>query len=220
MLKPPPEIVIRALAEESTAGPGFLGLERRRCVVDDPVCDQEFTYDTVWRCNPDVAVIVAHFVRDRQLMVYLRSCVRPPLSFRQAREPSFAPLWQANLWELPAGLIEERGDFERSARRCAARELHEEVGFAVDPSRFGVLGPSVYPAPAMIAERQVFLEVAVDPSQRRPPAEDGSALERGGAVLEIALDAALDACRKGLLQDSKTELGLRRFAELQSGPSR
>jgi ADP-ribose pyrophosphatase len=45
------------------------------------------------------------------------------------------------------------------------------------------------------------------------PSEDGSPLERGASVVHLPLDELLAACRSGAIEDSKTELALRRFAE-------
>ena len=68
--------------------------------------------------------------------------------------------------------------------------------------------------PGFCAERQFFFEVEVDPAARSEPSLDGSALERGGAIVALPLALALERCRSGDIADSKTELGLRRLAEL------
>jgi ADP-ribose pyrophosphatase len=44
--------------------------------------------------------------------------------------------------------------------------------------------------------------------------EDGSALERGASVLALALPEAIEHCKTGAICDAKTELGLRRLAEM------
>ena len=212
-----PNIRVETRQRLDPCRPGFLALDRRRCVLHRESAalqsrtSSEFEYDSVLRRSLDAAVVVAHCVVQGEPNVYLRSCVRPPIDFRKDLEPDFEGV--GNLWELPAGLIDESGPFESAARACAARELHEEVGFDLPPTSFQRLGPIVYPLPAMIAERQVFFQVEVDPEQRGVPLEDGSPLEADGRIVLVPLGEALAAVRAGDIPDSKTELGLRRFEE-------
>ncbi len=220
-----PKVRVETKSRLSSSEEGFLALDRRRCFLLRGEAGMrleragaEFTYDFVRRWAPDAAAIVAYCFIDGQPHVYLRSCVRPPLSFREEEDGSFQAPDGPCFWELPAGIIEEKGPFEEAARACAARELHEELGFDIAPEQLQLLGPPVYPLPAMIAERQVFFCVEVDPQKRGAPAEDGSPLENEGQIICIPLRDALSAVSKGMLPDSKTELGLRRFQE--SWPSR
>jgi len=76
------------------------------------------------------------------------------------------------------------------------------------------LGPSTFPCPGVIGERHYFFQVVVNPERRENPTLDGSALEGLGAIIDVKLDDALHWCRIGSLEDAKTELGLRRLAEL------
>ena len=117
------------------------------------------------------------------------------------------------LWELPAGLIELGEQSAAGVSRAAQRELLEELGFDVPLSALQPLGQATFPVPGMCAERQFFFEVAVSPSKRQEPGLDGSALEHFGAVIDVSLADALEACRQGELPDGKTELALRRLAE-------
>jgi ADP-ribose pyrophosphatase len=117
------------------------------------------------------------------------------------------------LWELPAGLIEPDEQTREGTRRSAARELEEELGFRLRPERLRELGPSTYPSPGIIAERHFYFEVEVDPRERAEPSQDGSPLEHGGRVLALPLDEALALAAQGVLEDAKTELGLRRLSE-------
>ena len=150
--------------------------------------------------------MVAHHVEAGRVHVWLRSCLRPPLALRDDPRPAL-------LWEVPAGLVEPG----ESPRATAARELAEELGFHVAEGAFADLGPSTYPAPAMIGERHHFFHVAVDPTTRTAPAGDGSPVESGALVVSVALDDALLACRRGELRDEKTELALRRLADELAG---
>jgi ADP-ribose pyrophosphatase len=65
-----------------------------------------------------------------------------------------------------------------------------------------------------VSERQFYFHVAVDPNQRRAPELDGSPLERFGEVIDVPLSDALGWCASGGIEDVKTEIGLRRFADI------
>ena len=114
---------------------------------------------------------------------------------------------------LTSGLVEMSEQTPEGVRRSAARELQEELGFAVEESALRELGPSTFPCPGVIAERHFFFGVEVDPTLRAEPDLDGSALERDGAIVAVALEEALALCRRGQIVDGKTELALRRLRE-------
>jgi ADP-ribose pyrophosphatase len=176
-----------------------------------------FVYDEVERAAIDAVVIAAHYVLNGTRHVYLRSAARPPVLLREPSRnvgPEYAT--HNGLWELPAGLVEPDESSRAGIVRCAQRELNEELGFEVGVDRLLWLGPSTYPCPGVIAERHYFFHVTVQPEERREPTLDGSALEVLGAVIDVPLEDALEWCRTGRLEDAKTELGLRRLAELGS----
>ena len=208
-LPAPPRIalaIVRDRTAESAATGGFLNLRRLDLVArfPDGTESDPFSYDVAVRASLDVAVIVAHFTVDGARHVYLRSSARPPLALRDV-----APAHDGWLWELPAGLI----DTGESAPQAAARELEEELGFRVTAAAMQPLGPSTFPVSGMCAEMHAYFHVEVDPSTRKEPTEDGSALERGATILSLSLADALAHCRSGAIQDTKTELCLRRLAE-------
>jgi ADP-ribose pyrophosphatase len=210
-LPAPPHIALsveRDRTATASASGGFLNLQRLDLVAEYPGGDKSapFPYDMVTRAAIDAAIIAAHFVKDGTRHVYLRSAVRPPVALR-----AIPPRLDGGLWELPAGLIEP-GEEPVAA---AARELEEELGFRVPTAAFSLLGPWTLPTPAVIAECHVFFHVEVDPDARAgEPTLDGSALERGGAILSMPLHDAIEHCRRGAVRDAKTELGLRRLSEL------
>ncbi|HSO37807.1 MAG TPA: NUDIX domain-containing protein, partial [Labilithrix sp.] len=164
-----------------------------------------FPYDVVERHALDACVIAAHYESEGRVWVWLRSSVRPPMGLRAGGAPDAVVLW-----ELPAGLI-EAGETPRAA---AVRELAEELGFAVPESALAPLGPPAFPAPAFIGEEHHFFHVRVDAAGRPEPEGDGSPVEAVAVVVAVPLDEALAAARRGELRDEKTELALRRLAEV------
>jgi ADP-ribose pyrophosphatase len=208
---PAPPAIRLAIARDRTADAratgGFVNVRRVDLVAHYPdgQVSAPFSYDIADRKALDAVVILAYFVDAGARHVYLRSAVRPPCALR-AVEPAHDGL----LWELPAGLVEPGEE----PVGCAVRELHEELGFSSKACDMHPLGHWTFPAPGVIGERHVFFTVEVDPRDRAKPAEDGSALERGADVFSLPLEQALSHCRSGAIVDAKTELALRRFAEL------
>lgn len=218
-LPPLPNVRLEVLEDLSPKGAsGFLRLRRRRyrAHYPDGSASEPFEYDEVDRRAIDAAVMLAHYEDARGVpYVYLRSCLRPPLAMRdRARSPLLDEAFHGGLWELPAGLVEPGEQTPEGVVATAQRELLEELGFEVRPEQLLPLGPSLFPAPAIVAERHFFFHVAVDPNQRRAPELDGSPLERFGEVIDVPLADALAWCASGDIEDSKTELGLRRFADI------
>jgi len=203
---------------EDQSAKAFLHVERSvlraRFESDEP--SEPFTYDIVARERLDAVVIAAHYTDEHgRRMVFLRSALRPPVALRPKEAwpiPERDDL--GGLWELPVGLVETDERSPEGLKRCAARELHEELGFEVEPEKLAALGPSSFPAPGIIGERHFYFQVRVDPTRRVAPSEDGSVLERNAAIVAVPLDEALDLGRSGMIEDAKTELGLRRLAEL------
>ncbi|HVU04488.1 MAG TPA: NUDIX hydrolase [Polyangiaceae bacterium] len=205
---------VRDLSPDS--GEGFLRLVRRELVAHYPdgSRSEPFVYDEVDRRAIDATVIAAHFVRNGERRVYLRSAIRPPLYFRDpGRAPVPVPARGGGLWELPAGLVEVSEQSPEGLRASAARELAEEAGFSLPPDRMLPLGPSMYPCPGVLSERHFYFEALVDPAAQESPSLDGSALEKDGRVIDVSLAAALEMCRTGEIEDAKTEICLRRLAE-------
>jgi ADP-ribose pyrophosphatase len=213
-----PDIRLELVEELPSSGAGFLRIVRRslRAHYPDGTTSAPFPYDTVDRTAIDAVILCVHFVDASGVRhVYLRSAVRPPVAFRdpnRSPRPAIDPPGGL-LWEIPAGLIDPSEQSEEGIRRAAQREIHEELGFDVPLGSLAELGPSVFPVPALIAERHFFFETTVDPASRRDPSLDGSALEHGGVVLALPVGDALDRCRRGEFQDSHTELCLRRLVE-------
>ena len=219
-LPPLPHVVLELVdgPPAPIGGEGFLRLRRPRLRVRfaDGRLSEPFTYDLVDRTRMDAVVVAAHYRgADGRRFVYLRTAVRPPVALRplECRPiPERATL--GNLWELVAGLVEPDEQSPEGLRACAARELAEELGFDLPPEAMHELGPSTFPAPGVVGERHFFFHAEVDPTTRHTPSEDGSALEEQALVEALPLDEALALARAGELEDAKTELALRRLAEL------
>ncbi len=214
-----PTVTLELVQDQSPAAvAGFLRLVRRELVAIDHLgqVSAPFVYDEVDRRALDAVVIAAHYVDATGCRrVYLRSAARPPVLLRPPERNALPSYARSNgLWELPAGLVEPDELSADGVRRCAQRELEEELGFAVSEDSLIPLGPSTFPCPGVIGERHYFFQVVVNPEHREKPTLDGSAIEGLGAIIDVKLDDALHWCRSGSLEDAKTELGLRRLAEL------
>ena len=197
--------------------PGFLRLRRMimRVRYADGAESEPFEYDAIDRTRLDAVVIAAHYRgADGRRRVILRSALRPPVALRRAVSPIPERDTLGTLWELPAGLVEADERSLEGLARCAARELLEEVGVDVPPEAMRPLGPPGFPAPGVIGERHFFFHVEVDPARISVPTEDGSPLERQGRLAAVALDDAIALTRSGEIEDEKTELALRRLAEI------
>jgi ADP-ribose pyrophosphatase len=212
-----PRIRLEMLEDLSpNTGAGFLRLTRRRLVAryPDATVSEPFLYDAVDRQALDAVVIAAHYLAEGERHVFLRSSIRPPIYYRP-ESAADAP-GRGQLWELPAGLLEPGEAGDSGLRRAALRELYEEAGLSPDGSGLSALGPALYPCPGVIAEKLFFFDIEVDPVTRSDPPLDGSALECFGEVVDLPLSYALSLCRRGDIEDVKTEIGLRRLSEKYS----
>lgn len=200
--------VARDRSADARATGGFLDVRRLDLTLSFPdgTRSPSFPYDVATRAALDAVIFAACFVEGGVRHVFLRSAIRPPCALRAVH-----PLHDGGLWELPAGLIEPGED----AAEAAARELSEELGFQAGAGEMRPLGEWTFPAAGVIGERHVFFFVTVDPAARSQPSEDGSALERFASVISLPVADAIEHCRRGAIRDAKTELGLRRLAEIE-----
>jgi ADP-ribose pyrophosphatase len=217
-LPPLPGHRLRIASDPEPSDRGFLWLRRLRMVATfaDGTVSAPFAYDCVGRAALDAVVIVPHFAAaDGTRMVLLRSALRPPPFVRPME---VRPLPERDslgeLWEVPAGLVEPDETSAEGLKVSAARELLEETGYDVPTSAVLPLGHGTFPCPGVIGERHFFFHVEIDPDKRGHATEDGSTLERAAKLAQVSLEDALDACRAGEIEDAKTELAVRRLADL------
>jgi 8-oxo-dGTP pyrophosphatase MutT (NUDIX family) len=203
MIPKPPAIKVEFVNGDPYRTRPFFELQHWKCRLEYPdgSVSEDFYHDIVKRKNPDAVVILAHYIKDCEPMVYLRSCVRPSLAQRFVDG--------GNIWELPAGVIEKE-----HAEEAAAREIEEELGFKVEASQMRCLGSPALTCVGMTAEMMYFYHVKVDPISRGEPKLDGSPLERHGVVVAACLSQVKCMISSGQISDLKTEVAIRRFERL------
>lgn len=219
-LAAPPRIEV-AVVEDNTEGArcdqGFLRV--RRLVLENRYADgthsATYPYDLVERDAIDAVAIVLFARYEDGARICLRTALRPPMTFRHSyalpipEEPGGGVLW-----EIPAGLVEPDEHGESGLSACAARETLEEVGLDLPPDAFSRLGPPAGLSPGVIGEKIHFVVAEVDAGARGNPTEDGTPVEERAEICFVRIDDALAAARSGAIGDLKTEVGIRRLAEL------
>lgn len=199
---------LEVLHDEKVGDGGYLVIRRLRLrvVLSDGSRTKDGKWDFVERPSGLDAVVVALFRRrNGEVEVLLRAGTRVPLILGRS-EPRARFLFP----ELIAGIVEPN---DVIARR-ATEEAMEEAGVQVPAASVATLGPPMFPTPGMCAEQFHFVccEVAAD-AEASPPRGDGSPFEEGAELEWVGLEEALDRCRRGEIQDLKTEVGLRRLRE-------
>jgi ADP-ribose pyrophosphatase len=158
------------------------------------------------------AVLLALWHRrpDGKVEVLLREGLRVPLVF--GRPEHAGRLVRST--ELVAGILERGEDDLPALRRRAVAEAHEEAGLTVPDGEVELLGAPLYPTPGMCAEKFYLAACqVVDPVDAVRPPGDGSPFEEGARLRWLELDEAIAACRRGELEDMKTEVALVRLRE-------
>lgn len=205
----PPQIKIERLNEVIPPDSEFLDIERACYRLHYPNGEKSstFVHDIVFRVNRphDAVAIICYSTVSSPLKkihsIYLRSAVRPAIASRFPEE--------ANLWEIPAGLL----DPGETPKETAAREALEEIGFEIKPEEFSPLGGFIFTSVGMYSERIYFFAVKVHPNDKKEPILDGSPLEKHGEVIPVELNKALSMVQNHQLKDGKTEIAIRRLAE-------
>lgn len=219
-MKLPPQIKTEILSTETIQG-SFLKIDTNDVRFTYP--DQstaEMRVDAISRKLPDAVVIIPYFKNeiDNKYYVYLRSCLRTAVAVADYSATMRMNDCNGNIFELPAGLVDEQETGEYGLKQAVVRELEEEVGFKMDVDSVLInrLGYPMFSSPGIIAERLYFYSVQVSPNDRGKPTEDGSPLERGGIVELFSLYEALEYIQDGKILDCKTEIGLNRLLTVLS----
>ena len=210
------------IQDEETLGleGGFLAIRRLHLVNvrADGSRSRPYICDYVVRPRGIDAVVVVIFCRTAggRVQVLLRDGLRPALQAgRPAAElPVPDPRPYLFFREVVAGILEAGDHGEEGIRRRAVLEVKEEAGYDVEPSDVWLLGAGTFPTPGSMAERFWLCGVEVaQPGVVRIPQGDGSPMEEGARVEWMDLEAAIEGCVRGEIEDAKTELVLRRLAD-------
>ncbi len=197
---------------------GFLKVRRLRLRTHyaDGTSSEVFPYDVVDRKALDAVVMALYADREGapgDPYVCIRSALRPPLALRRHRElvvPDPRP--DVELWELPAGLIEDHEKGVEGVLACAARETHEETGFELPASEFTALGVPVFLSPGLCGEKIHIVCARVPDHRAKVHAAGDGVLEARARVEWWPLSTCLERAAEGVIEDAKTELALHRLA--------
>ena len=214
-------------APETIGQGNFLTLTRcqMRNVFTDGNASPWYQLESVSPPFNDAVVLLLYApLPDGGALVALRRGVRPTLALR-SRNQTLKQIDGSTLsgitWELPAGGVEPH-DLEPGGVGLKGRailEAWEEAGLKIAEEDLFPLGPPSFAAPAICHEKLHFLAAKVDPESAQPPPGDGHPMEQGGEMSFISLKEALEWCRKGRIMDIKSEVGLKRLAELLASDS-
>ncbi len=203
---------------------GFLRLRRLllETEFDDGSRSRSYACDLIERPGVDaVALVLWRRASGGAVEVLLRECTRPAVYFRKDRTLQVPDgRVYRHLLELVAGILEEEDHGDEGVRRRASLEAHEEVGLRIDPAEVRRLGGGYFSCPGILAEKVYLCAAEVTDHEMARPEGDGSAMEEGGGTHWLELQDAIRRCTEGEIEDSKTELGLRRLADALRTPGR
>ncbi|HJZ85353.1 MAG TPA: NUDIX hydrolase [Polyangia bacterium] len=217
-----PEVTgFEVVSDQRLGEGGFLRLRRTflRNLHADGTRSREYLCDFVERPRGLDAVALVIWTRagGSRPRVLIRACLRPPI---QLGRPGHAvplparpdrPLLNA---EVVAGLCEPGDEGEPGIRKRAAQEAHEETGFQVSPDDVVLLGAPSMPVPGLLPEYHFYAAVEIaDPGAAGDHPGDGSPMEEGAAMFWLDLETAIARCVAGEIEDTKTEVALRRLRD-------
>ena len=216
--------IVKDLTAQTPSDRGYIKVRRLtlRTHYADGTVSEEYRYDVVDRAALDAVVVLmwaAQTETPSDPLVCVRKQLRPPLLLRRGRElviPDRST--ELELWELPAGLIEQDERGEEGVLECARRETEEETGFSLPREEFARLGVPVFLSPGLCAEKIHFVKVRVPDPTHAVVAKGDGVVEAGATVAWWPLSECLARTEDGVIEDAKTELALRRLrAELERG---
>jgi ADP-ribose pyrophosphatase len=208
---------LEILSDERVAEGGFLHIRRLRLrnLHPDGSRSAPWVCDFVERRKGIDAVVVVLWRRlaGSAVEVLLRDGLRPALRLGRPadRVPMPEPPRPLLFTEVVAGIIEEGEVGEAAIRARAADEAWEEAGARIPHESIVLLGTS-FPSPGLTSERFFFAAAELS-GPLHPPEGDGSPMEEGARVRFVPLSTALAMCADGQIEDAKTEIILRRFAD-------
>jgi ADP-ribose pyrophosphatase len=212
-------VVVEDRTATARCDEGFLRLRRLRARNrrEDGTLSREYPIDVIDRPTLDAVAACVWARGARGVEVLTRRGLRPAAYFRRGKTPVLPDGDYLLLEELVAGVLEPGEIGIDALRRRASAEVHEEAGIMIPPERFNVLGGAFFMLPGIASEKIHLVEAEVErgagPSLLDAPgAGDGSPLEEGAELWWRPLDEAIEACERGLIEDAKTEIALRRLA--------
>lgn len=191
-----------------------VALRTLRNHYDDGTVSPPFSAETAWRRGTDAAAVLPWRQTPAGVEILLRECLRPGVDLRKrVGEPVHDPHHPVPvLWELAAGVPEADELGHEGMRRCAARELAEEMGLHLPDEALRPLGGPIYPSGAILSEMLHLFEVEIpDGTPQTTPEGDGSPYEEVGRCRWWSLAEAVAACGEGRIADAKTEITLWRL---------
>jgi ADP-ribose pyrophosphatase len=206
--------VVDDLTSRSRCDEGFLHVRRlvARNQHGDGSRSRDYRVDVVDRPIPDAVAVLIWRRGEAGIEVLTRKTLRPAAYFRRSmRLPVPDPRSYLLLEELVAGVLEPQDQGEGGLRHRAAEETREEAGFRVSPDDVTPLGGSFFLAPGILSEKIHPTAVEVTGLAQETPAGDGSPLEEGATLHWWPVEALLAACRRGEVEDAKTEISVTRF---------
>jgi len=209
---------LRVVRRLSSAGPGFLTLERvlARNLYRDGRRSPVYRFEVVHRRGADaVAIVPFYFVRPNRLMIVCKVGFRPGLYTRMRLRPPVRDR-RAYTWviEAVAGSLEPGDRGERGITARARAELREETGLRPVGSGTYRLGSGFFPSHGQSTEKVHLRAFRVDPERGAPPLGDGSVNEADAGTLAIEARALLRMCLNGTIEDPKIEIGVTRLMRL------
>ena len=206
--------VVEDVTSGSRCDEGFLHVKRLVCRNRraDGSTSRDYRVDVVDRPVPDAVAVLIWRRGAGGTEVLTRKTLRPAAHFRSTLPlPVPDPRPYLLLEELVAGVLEPEDRGEAGLRRRAAEETREEAGFRVAPEDVELLGGSFFLAPGILSEKIHPTAVEVTGRPQETPEGDGSPLEEGATLHWWPIDALLEACRTGAVEDAKTEVMVGRF---------
>jgi len=206
--------VVDDLTSRSRCDEGFLHVKRLVCRNrhSDGSTSRDYRVDVVDRPIPDAVAVLVWRRGPGGTEVLTRKTLRPAAHFRSTLPlPLPDPRPYLLLEELVAGVLEPEDRGEAGLRRRAAEETREEAGFRVSPDEVELLGGSFFLAPGILSEKIHPTAVEVTGRPQESPEGDGSPLEEGATLRWWPIEALLEACRTGAVEDAKTEVMIGRF---------